>query len=77
MSVDSQVPIYLILTLVDNLFPWAQLLYGGVVHGALFCISSVKHKRIKFFPPLFMQEELLLDGFLQDIRETTQPITVV
>ena len=36
MSVDSQVPICLISTLVDNLFPWAQLLCGGVVHGALF-----------------------------------------
>ena len=36
MSVDSQVPICLLSTLVDNLFPWAQLLCGGVVHGALF-----------------------------------------
>ena len=77
MSVDSQVPICLISTLVDNLFPWEQLLYGGVVHGALFCISNVKRKRIKCFPLLFMEEELLLDGFIQDIRKTTQSITVV
>ena len=77
MSVDFQVPICLISTLVDNLFPWAQLLCGGVVHGALFCISSVKRKRMKLFPPLFTEEEFLLDGFLQDIRDTTQSITVV